>query len=174
MRTKHLLQRQEGFTFVEAIMALGISVVFLGALLAAFLGVKSLNASAKSTMQATEVVRGAIEQLKAGPFNAIGAAPAYLGNPPVNTTVVAYDAGSDNVWGTADDRTGTLTITVADLLDMDNDGITNESFIDVDTTGPGGTNDNVARPVRVTFTWNQPVVGADKVCSVSADTLIGQ
>lgn len=168
------LNNARGFTLVEAVVAMGVSVIFFGALLAVFLGIKSMNASARSHAQAIEVVRGAIDQLKGGAFNSIGAAPAYLGNPPTLTSVVAYDAGADNVWGTPDDLTGNLRITVADLLDMDNDGVTNESFIDIDTSGPGGVNDPVARPVRVSFTWNQPIVGLDQVYSVSIDTLIGQ
>lgn len=165
---------QRGITLVEVVIALGISMLFVGVLVNTYLGFRSLNASAKSHMQAAQVIRGAVEQLKADPFNGIGAAPVYVGNPPVRTTVVAYDAGPDNIFGTADDLTGTLTVTVADLLDMDSDGNTTEGWIDVDTQGPGGVNDNVARPIRVTFTWTQPIAGPDKNYSLSVDTLIAQ
>lgn len=163
---------QAGFSLVEVLIAFGVSALFVGVLTATFLGSSSVNASASSHMQASQIVRAAVEELRAGSFAAIGAAPAYTGNPPVRTTAVSFDAGADNVFGTADDRTGTLTVSVADHLDMDNDGDTAESWIDIDGQGPGGTNDTVARPVRVTFTWAQPIAGTDKQYATSVDTLI--
>lgn len=171
---RKLDSHRAGFTLVEVLMAFGISALFVGVMAATFLGISSTNATAQSHVQASQVIRGAIEELKAGAFNAIGAAPGYTGNPPVRTTAVAYAAGPDNVFGTADDLTGTLTVTVADMLDMDNDGNTAEGWIDIDTQGPGGVNDQIARPVRVAFTWAQPIAGADKQYSLFADTLVAQ
>ncbi len=154
--------RGRGFTLVEVLMAITIVVSLFGSMITAFLGVKNINMFARHKMQALQVVRAQIENLKATPF-------ANLANS--TQANVPYDVGPDGIFGNADDLKGTLTTTLQDFLDMDNDGNTAENFINVD--GQGG-NDSVARPVRVTFTWNDSVLGQARSRSVSVDTLIAQ
>lgn len=155
------IKSQQGVTLVEVMLGMTILVTLFGSMVAAYVAVKSLNMMARHKMQAIQVVRGQIETLKARPF-------ANIANA---TSTVAYDAGADHAYGTADDLTGTVTVAVQDALDMDNDNNTAESQINVD--GSGG-NDAVAAPVRVTFTWNEWVVGQRRTLSVRADTLIAQ
>ncbi len=155
------LQSSGGFTLVEVMMALGISLLMFVALVESFSYIKSISKVSAHHMQATEVLRGAIETLKITPFNNI-----------VNSvSTVSYDAGVDNVFGTADDLKGTLTIAVQDFLDMDNDKNTNETWVDINGDG---TNDQVAKPIRASFTWTQATTGKDKQNSVFVDTLIAQ
>lgn len=109
-----------------------------------------------------EVVRGKVEALKKTVY-------ANINN---STQTVSLDAGRDGVFGTADDVQGTLTVAVQDFLDYDGDGNTTENRISVDSYGPGGTNEDVAKPVRVTMTWTQKLLGQNRNLSVSVDTLI--
>ncbi len=106
------LYSKRGFTLAEVMIAFAVSLALFAAVLAAYLGVKSLNLLAKHHMQAVEVVRGRVESLKVTAYAAI-----------VNgTTTVSYDAGPDGIFGNADDLQGTLTVTVQDFLDYDGDG----------------------------------------------------
>lgn len=149
-----------GYTLVEVMIALAISVTLFGSLVASFLAVKSLNIMARHKIQAVQIVRGQIENLKAGTFTAIA----------TGTQSMSYDAGNDGSFGTADDMQGTLSTTVQDLVDFDSDGNTAETQINIDGTGG---NDTVALPVRVAFAWDEHVVGMKRTLSVSADTIIG-
>lgn len=154
------VKSQAGFTLVELLVAMGISAMTFAAVISAFLTVQSVNMLTKHRLQAVQVVRGQIELLKVTNFNLI----------VDGVSTASYDAGPDGVFGTADDLKGTLTVTVQDALDMDNDGNTTETSIDVDTDG---VNDpTVAKPVRAAFTWNQYVLGQSKNFTASADTLI--
>ncbi len=148
------------YTLVEVMIALAISVTLFGSLIASFLAVKSLNTMARHKIQAVQIVRGQIENLKAGTF-------ATIAN---GTQASAYDAGADGTFGTADDMQGTLSTTVQDLVDFDADGNTAETQINIDGTGG---NDAVALPLRVSFAWDEYVVGMRRSLSVSADTIIG-
>ncbi len=65
--------------------------------------------------------------------------------------------------------TGTLSTTLQDFLDFDNDGNMVEALINVDNSGG---NDTVALPVRVSFVWSEYVMGQNKNMSVSVDTII--
>lgn len=152
---------KKGYTLVEVMVALGITVVLFGSMVMTFLTVKSINIMARHKIQAVQAVRGQIENLKAGAF----------GNIANSTQVASYDAGADGVFGTGDDMQGTLTTSVQDSVDFDNDGNTAETQIDVD--GQGG-NDTTAAPVRVSFTWNEYVIGQSRNLTVSADTIIAQ
>ncbi len=150
----------KGFTLVEVLMALGITVTLFGSMIAAYIAVKSINMMARHKIQAMQVVRGQIENLKSAQFST-------LAN---GTQTVSYDAGPDGIFGNADDLTGTLTTTIQDFVDFDNDGNTTETQIDIDNDG---VNDSVALPVRVSFTWREWVVGQARNMSVSTDTIIG-
>ena len=155
------LNRKERFTLLELMVALGISVTLVASLVLAFLGMKMTSAMARHRMQAMQMVRGQVEFLKATAF-------ANLANSTTNN--VAYDAGADGVFGTADDLKGTLTVTLRDFLDMDTDGDTNETSVDIN--GDGVNDSTYARPVRVSFSWTQYVFGASKTFTVFVDTLI--
>lgn len=150
----------DGFTFVEIMIALAAIVIMFGSMASAFLSIKSLNSVSRHHVQAAETVRGKIETLKGTPF----------GNIINSTAVVPYDAGNDGIFGTADDLTGTLTVTIGDFLDMDSDTNTTETSIDSD--GDGVNDPTAAVPVRVTFTWTQWVLGRMKTYTVNADTLM--
>ena len=153
------MHNKNGFTLVEVMMAIAISVSLFGSMAAAFLAVKSINMMARHKIQAVQVVRGQIENMKAATF-------ATLANCVQQSSL---DAGPDGTYGNADDIQGTVTTTVQDLADFDNDGNTAETQISVD--GPGA-NDNVALPVRVSIAWTEHVLGTTKNMSVFADTII--
>ena len=155
------VRSNKGYTLIEVMMAFGITMVLFGSLVVTFLAVKSINTMARHKIQALQVVRGQVENLKAGAFAAV-----------VNsTTNASYDAGTDGVYGNADDMQGTLTTTVQDLMDFDGDGNTAETQINVDNTGG---NDSNAAPVRISFTWNEWVIGQSRNMTVSVDTIIAQ
>ncbi len=165
------IKQESGFTLIEVMVAVGITAIVFAAILAAFLTVKSVNTMARHRIQAMEIVRSRIEQLKRNSFSCIPD-ENNCGNAGVVTvsSTVSYDAGADGVFGTADDFTGTLTTALQDGLDLDNDGNTAETAIDVNGDGINDPAD--AKPVRVTFTWTQKIYGATKTYSVFADTLI--
>ena len=154
------LRTRNGFTLVEVMMALGITVTLFGSMIAAYTAVKSVNMMARHKMQAIQAVRAQIENLKASQFSAIAN----------STSNVAYDAGKNGTFGNSDDLTGTLTTTVRDYVDFDGDGNMSETQINVDASGG---NDSVALPIRVQFAWTEWVVGQSKNMTVSADTIIG-
>ncbi len=149
-----------GFTFVEVCFALAIATGLVASLVSIFLGVKSVTMLARHEIQASEVVRGQIESLKATAFGAIAD----------NTQAASYDAGPDGVFGNADDMQGTLTVTVRDFLDMDGDGDTAETSIDVD--GDTINDPSAAIPVRASFSWQEHLLGLTKTFSAFADTLV--
>ena len=159
------MRDKRGFTLVEVMVAIGITVTLFGSMMAAFVAVKSINMMARHKIQAVQVVRGQIENLKASTF-------ATLAN---STQTVAYDAGPNGTFGNSDDINGTLTTTLQDFVDFDNDGNTAETQINVDNIGAAGLggNDSVALPVRVSFAWTEWVIGQAKNMTVSADTIIG-
>jgi len=169
------IKTEKGFTLVELLFSLAISVTLFTSLVLAFLLVQSTNMLVRHHMQAMEVVRGQVEQLKITAYNQIGYdeaginAPNYLGNPPVRTLVLPFDAGTDGVFGNGDDMTGTVTVTVQDFLDMDDDGNVTETSIDIDG---GGNDPEACKPVRVALTWTQYVLGQAKTFTASVDTLI--
>lgn len=150
---------QKGITLVEIIISLGLSVFVFTALIGAFLGVKSLNDISKTYLQGSLIIRGQMEALK-------GTAFGLIADANVQT---AYDAGPDATWGTVDDLMGTLTTMVQDAADFDADGVTAETDISVDGNA---SNDGVALPVRVAFTWNQRVLGNNRDFTLTADTII--
>jgi len=153
------MPREKGFTLVEVLMATLLSMTLFSSTAAAFLAVKSIHMMARHKMQAVQVVRGQIENMKSAQF-------ITLAN---NTQMTSIDAGPDGIFGSADDIQGVLTTAVQDVLDFDSDGNTTEGFINVD--GNGG-NDSVAVPVRVSLTWTQRVLGQSRNMSVFADTII--
>ena len=147
-------------TLVEEMVALLLTLLLFSSLLGAILTFRSLSTLTRHKMQAVQVVRGKMEELKVTGFDNI-----------VNSSAAAaYDAGEDGLFGTADDLFGTLSVTVQDFLDMDGDNDKNETAIDLD--GDVVNDEAFAKPVRVTFTWTQYVLGQGKTYSVSADTLI--
>ena len=153
------MRNKKGMTLVEVMMALMISVALFGSMAAAFLAVKSINMMARHKMQAVQVVRGQIENMKATQF-------ANIANSVQQSSL---DAGRDGTFGNADDIQGTLTTTVRDFMDFDNDNNTVETAINLDNAGG---NDAGAVPVRVSFAWTEHVLGQSKNMSVLADTII--
>ncbi len=155
----NILKSHRGFTLVEVVCAVAISGLLFGSLMSSYMAIKSINAVARSQMQATQAVRRQIETMKVTPF-------ANLANSATN---VSLGAGADGIFNNADDPQGAMTVTLQDFLDMDNDGNTAENLIDVDNDG---TNDATARPVRVSISWVQHSINADRAQTVFADTLI--
>ena len=155
------LRRKKGYTLVEVMVAMAISVTLFASMIVAFLMVMSMNMMVRHKIQAIQVVRGQLENLKAGAFDAI----------VDSASVASYDAGADGVYGTNDDMLGTLTTSVHDAMDFDGDGNVAEQFISVDGDG---TNETNARPVRVSLAWTQRTLGVDRVMSVFLDTIISQ
>lgn len=149
-----------GLTLVELLMSLLIVGLIFVSLITASLGIKVTNVMAKHRVQAIEVARGQVELLKATAFSAIVDSVA----------IVAYDAGPDGIWSTTDDAKGTLAVAVADLGDFDGDGNTSETAVDVN--GDTVNDTAAAKPVRVTFTWTESVVGLSRNVTVTIDTLI--
>lgn len=155
------IRSKKGYTLVEVLMALTITMVLFGSMIMTFLAVKSINTMSRHKIQAVQMVRGQIENLKAGPFM----------NIANSTAAASYDAGKDGVYGNGDDLQGTLATSVRDWIDFDADGNNAETQIDVDNSG---VNDANAAPVRVSFTWNEWVIGQSRNMTVSADTIIAQ
>lgn len=156
-----LVKARKGYTLVEVLVAMGVTLTLFGSTLAVFLTVKSVNTMARHKIQAVQVVRGQVENLKAGAFTAIAD----------GTLAASYDVGPDGVFGNADDMRGTLTTSVRDWMDFDGDGDSTETQINVDNTGGNDTN---ALPVRVSFDWNEYVIGRTRSMNVSVDTIIAQ
>ena len=155
------IRSKKGYTLVEVMVGLGISVTLFASMVMAFLAIKSINMMARHKIQAVQVVRGQVENLKAGAF-------ANIANA---TATASYDAGVDGTFGTNDDLQGTLTTTVRDMLDFDGDGNVNETQINVDNTGG---NDSTAVPLQVSFAWNETTLGQSRAMTVSVDTIISQ
>lgn len=164
------LRSNRGTSLVEVLMAAGISLIVFSSILSTLLGISAMTAVARHYTQAMHVVRGQAEELKGTAFDQI-----------INTNAQAsYDAGTDAVFGTADDLRGTLSVTIIDTLDMDNDNNRVETSIDVDGDGvndcfdfPACT-DPYAKPAHITFTWNERLWSLNKNMSVTLDTLIAQ
>ena len=161
------LNSRQGFTLVEAIVGLALSAVVFSALVGAMLAIRSTRTMAQHYSQATNVVRGEIETLKAMPFAQVGDQDGDADG--VDTQVVAYDAGPDGLYGTGDDFTGTLTVQLGDFVDFDADGDTVETQIDVNDDA---VNDTITKPVRVTFQWSEHLLGPDRNFSITVHTLI--
>ena len=155
------IRSKKGYTLVEVLVALGITVTLFGSMAVTFVTVKSINVLARHKIQAIQLIRGQVENLKAGAFASIANA----------TSTVSYDAGADGTYGNSDDMQGTLTTSVQDWQDFDGDGNTAETAINVDNSGGNETN---AVPVRVSFVWREYVIGQARNITVSADTIIAQ
>ncbi len=156
------LNKNSGFTLIEVLVGCGVLVLLMSSLAELFVGIKSTGAVNKGQLQAMEVVRGEVEALKDTAFGTVANSAA----------VVTYDAGADGVFGTADDLTGNLTVTQGDFADMDNDGNTAETAIDVN--GDLVNDATRTKPLRVSFTWTRRVHGQNKNFSYFVDVLIAR
>ena len=152
------LSNNKGMTLVEVLMGLAIATILFGSLMLSALAVRTLSALNRHSIQAVNVARGAMETIKGQGYGA-----AVDSN-----WQQSYDAGADAVFGTADDLQGTVTVSVQDYLDMDGDGNVNETLIDVDGDGAN----DAARPVRVTFAWQESVQQQNRNFSIWFDALI--
>ena len=150
---------EKGFTMVEVLICAGFAVLLIGSSMAAFLGAGVTGSMAKHRMEALQVVRGKMEETKI----------TLLASIVDSTSTVSYDPGPDGAFGNGDDLQGTLGVSVRDWLDMDADGNTTETSIDING---GGNDPSVVKPVRVTFTWQEYILGMTKSLSVSVDTLV--
>ena len=159
---------EKGLTLVEVVIALGLSVVVFSASIWAAMAVRQTRYMTRHHIQAMNVARSEVERLKGIPFASIGNEDGD--NDNVDAGPATYDAGPDGQFGTGDDLDGTLTVAVRDFLDMDGDDDTDEIWIDIDNNG---VNDQVAKPVRVTFEWTEHMIGPDQDFAVTIDTLIG-
>lgn len=164
------LGSNRGVGLVEVLVAAGISLIIFGSILSTVMGISAMTVMSRHYTQVMHVVRGEAEELKGTAFDAI-----------VNgASQVSYDAGPDNVFGNLDDLTGTLTVTVRDALDMDGDNNTAETSIDVngdgvnDCTDFPACTDPYAKPIRISFTWNERLWSMNKNMTVNLDTLIAQ
>lgn len=162
---------QSGFALMEVLVGGAIASFLFAAIMAGVLAIDLSNIMSKKQVQALFVIRGQIESLHATSFGSITDSVAQ----------VAYDAGADNVFGTADDITGTLTTSVADAADFDNDGITAETALDVDGDGINDCKDTVAvcaepyaKPVSVSFAWNVSILGVQRTFSMTVNTVIAR
>lgn len=167
---RKLKTSNRGASLVEVLIAAGVALVVFASVLSTIMGITAMAMMSRHYAQAMHVVRGQAEELK-------GTAFALITN---TNSVVPFDAGPDNVFGTFDDLTGTLSVTVRDALDMDGDGDKMESAIDVNGDGSNDCldfpvcADPYAKPVRVAFTWNARLWGMNKNMTVALDTLISQ
>ncbi len=152
------LQNARGFTLVEILISFSVALLIFLALLGGLLGIKSVGTTARHHMQAMEVARGAMEQVRGTVYDNI---------VDQNFVDVPYDAGRDGVFGTADDLTGDLTIQIVDILDMDGDGDSAE------TDGVGFFN-NLVKPVRVIFMWDERYPGVTRAREVTLNTLVAR
>lgn len=148
----------KGLTLVEAMMGLAIATLLFASLVVAALAVRSLTSMNRHYIQAVNVARGAIETARGQGYGSVVDA----------TWQQAYDAGADAQFGTADDLSGTVTVIVRDFLDMDGDGDSAETLIDLDGDGAN----DAAKPYRVTFQWNERVAGQTRPMSIWLDALI--
>lgn len=170
MKRLQCLKNRRGTSLVEVLVAAGISLVVFASILSTIMGLTAMAAYSRHYAQAMHVIRGEAEELK-------GTAFADIAN---SVRQVSYDAGPDTVFGTADDMTGTLSVSLADMLDMDGDNNTAETTIDVDGDGvndcldfPACT-DPYTKPVRITFVWSERLWGAQRNMSATLDALIAQ
>ncbi len=159
MKLKNIIGHR-GLTLAEVVVAIGITALAFGSIFAAYGGVKAMTRFNRTQSEAAQVVRSQIELLKATAF-------ANINNATTNNVV--FDPGKDGISGNADDRKGTLTVAVRDAADMDSDGNTAETTIDLDNDL---TNDANAKPIRVTFSWTEYMVGQKRNFSVFLDTLV--
>jgi hypothetical protein len=164
------LRSRRGTSLIEVLMAGAISMIVFGSILSTVMGISAMTILSKHYVQAMHVVRGQAEEVKGSPF-------AQITN---SNAVVSYDAGPDNIFGSLDDLTGVLTVTVRDALDLDGDGNTAETTIDIDGDGVNDCLDfpvcsnPYTKPVRITFTWSERLWTINKNMVVSLDTLIAQ
>jgi Tfp pilus assembly protein PilV len=153
--------RARGFTLIEQLVAVAVTVSVFASLLVVMIAIKQVGLTNRHHVQAIQVVRGEVEFIKGTEFDDIEAV----------TKQVSYDAGADNIFGTDDDFKGTMIVELKDALDMDGDDDTQESFIDINGDG---VNDSVVKPIRVSFSWMNTLLGIQKTRTVYIDTLIAQ
>jgi hypothetical protein len=152
------LSNTKGMTLAEVMVGVLIATLLFGSLILSALAVRTLSVINRHSIQAINAARGALETIKGQGYGAA-----------VNSSWQrAYDAGPDALFGTADDLVGTVTLSVRDYLDMDADEDLDEALIDVDGDGAN----DAARPVRVTFTWQEVVKNQNRNFSVWFDTLM--
>jgi type II secretory pathway pseudopilin PulG len=162
-----VLSSEDGLTLVEVLIGLLISVFMFGSVIGSLMALRQSRMVTRHTIQALNTVRSEVERLRGLAFDTIGNEDGDGDN--VDVYEASYDAGPDLAFDTADDFTGTVTVTVRDFLDMDGDGDADEAWIDIDDDG---ANDTVAKPVRVTFQWTEHLLGPDRAFTLSVDTLI--
>jgi Tfp pilus assembly protein PilV len=153
--------RARGFTLIEQLVAVAVTVSVFASLLAVMIAIKQVGLTNRHHVQAIQVVRGEVELIKGTEFDDIEAV----------TKQVSYDAGADNIFGTDDDFKGTMVVELKDALDMDGDGDTQESSIDINGDSQ---NDSVVKPIRVSFSWTNTLLSIQKTRTVYIDTLIAQ
>jgi type II secretory pathway pseudopilin PulG len=157
----HYLRNRRGLTLAEVMVGLAVSLILFTSLIGVMVGFKQIGVVNRHHLQAIQVARGMIETLRHTAFVAI----------VDSSQVVPFDAGPDQVFGTGDDLTGTLDVLVQDSMDMDDDGDTEESWIDIDGDG---NNDQNAKPIQVSFTWTQQLLGQNRDFTQTINTLIAQ
>ncbi len=151
------LRNRNGFTLVEVLICFMISLFIFLSLIGGLLAIKSVGSFARHHIQAMNVVRGAVEGVRATAYD----------NVVNSSSTETYSAGSDGVFGTADDLTGTLDVSVVDAMDMDADGNVTEA------DGTGFFSD-MMKPVRVEFTWQEHLLGVPRNTTVTVDTLVSR
>ena len=151
----------EGFTLVEVVIAMVLLGLVIGGMLTCFVMGRISTFQARYRTQAMSLIQAKAEELTAGTYDAIQS------EGPISLVV---DPGSDGVWGTGDDMTGTMTVEVADVNDLDFDGDTAEQEIDVDFDGQN----DACKAVTIQLDWTCTSYGGDRSMSEKLDTLISK
>ncbi len=154
-------RNQAGFTLTEVVIALLLVGLATGSLLTSFLMGRVATFHARHHTQAMNLLQAKAEELMGGDYAAV------QDEGPVSTPV---DPGPDLIWGTDDDRMGSLRVVVADRVDLDGDGDFSEDEIDLDGEGEN----DPCKPVHLSLTWSCRGHGRDVPGQVSLDTLIAR
>ena len=136
---------KRGLTLVEMVISVLILGVVVGAMLGAFMTSRLGMFKAKFYMQAMNLLRYEMEELKNTPYGDIS-------DSKYDTTI---DTGSDPD-STADDLIGEVIVEVGDKEDLDGDEDTSEEEINIDNSG----GNDLCKPVYVTISWTIPLLGS--------------
>jgi type II secretory pathway pseudopilin PulG len=154
-------RNQGGFTLTEAVIALLLVGLTVGGMLTSFLVGRVSAFHTRYHTQVMNLMQAKIEELTAGSYDNV---------QDQGPTDVTIDPGKDLKWGTDDDLIGTLRVVVADSMDLDGDGNTDEEEIDLDGDG---INDH-CKPICVSLRWRCHSLGGDPWLTSSLDTLIAK
>jgi len=136
LKHNRVFAADSGFSLIEAMVSILLLGIVSGSMVGAFIVGRAGVIRASHYLEAMNLLRLNIEVIR-------------------NTTYDSIDSleGSYDLTEASDNFTGTLTITVHDINDLDSDEITTECEIDI--TGDGDNDD--IKPVYVTISWDSPL-----------------